>query len=164
MSYVAVTETQADAAEFGLDGLDALQELFVQNAAVVKGQRGSLTQNRIFRSGEKLPSAFPAMRLELLTSEERHVEMGGSGTGKRMVTLRYQVTVLDKIANIVEATRSHVRLADRVRAVLSRNRELDGFCEDLRASPARYGFYARRSGPLIAAQMQVDVEKIVEQL
>ena len=164
MAYSIPTEVQSAAAEFGFDGLDNLYDLFVEAVAILKGQGNAMLAASVFRSGEKLPTSFPAIRLELEQSNEEHIEIGGSGTGKRLVTARYTVTVMDRMgADLQKVTRSHAQLADRVRDLLSRNRTLDGFCEDLTVSPARYGFYAPRVGRLIAAQLRVDVENRVPQ-
>lgn len=165
MALTQVTDAQLTAAEFELDCLDNLQELFELHASVMKGLAGSVQPRAIFRSGQKLPPSFPALRLELQSSDERHIEMGGATTGKRLIRVRCMVTVLDRIGNdAVKVTRSHAKLAGRVRGILSRNRTLGGFSEDLLVSPAEYGFFDSPGGPLIGAQVRVDVELYVSQL
>lgn len=165
MAFTQVTDAQLGDAEFELDCLDKLQELFEFHVLVLKGLAGSVQRAAIFRSGQKLPPSFPALRLEVQSSDERHIEMGGATTGKRLVRVRCIVTVLDRIGNdAVKVARSHAKLVGRVRGILSRNRTLDGLSEDLIVSPAEFGFFDSPGGPLIGAQVRVDVELRVSQL
>jgi len=165
VAFTVLTEAQAGAAEFGLDGLDQLKALFRANRRVVKGQASTLRDRSIVTAGEKLPTQFPAVRIELEASDERYLEIGAEDHGKRLITLTYTVTVMDRIMrNHQRVTRSHTQLADRMRAVISHNRTLDGFCENVLMTPARYGFFAQRRGYLLAARLTATATKRVDLL
>jgi len=163
VAYTVATEPQAAAAEWVLDGLDALYDCFVANIAVMIGQGSTaLTAANIFRSFQHDVARFPAMRIQPQGSIEARAIMGPTGVGQRRLTLNYTVECLEKLRGTDKVLRSSSQLADRAREVLARNTSLDGFCTDLLVTPGQYGFYSPSGGFVNAARLTVAVDKWVD--
>lgn len=165
MADVVVTESQAAAAQFGLDALDAIYDMLVANIATIKGQGNTLTAKSIFRAGDKLPSRTPFILIEPVDSRADVWTMGPTGTGERRIDFNFIVTVVDElIGQTVTLTRSMMQLADRVREAFARNTTLDSFCTDSRISPAKYGYFTPGGGRrfLLGTRMTFTAWKIVD--
>lgn len=165
MAYVVASEAQADASEYGYDGLDAVHTMLVANIATQKGLGNTLTAASVLRAADSLPNRTPAVLLEPVDSVAEVWTMGTTGTGERRITLHVLVTVVEEATgDMVRLTRSVMKLVDRLREAFARNTTLDGFCYDSMLSPATYGYYAPGESRrfLLGARMTFTAYKVVD--
>lgn len=164
MAFTIPGESGSDANEWGYDGLMKLHDLFTEaaDANIIAGDNGALTRDRVITSGQKLPLYYPAVRLSVISDTESYHEMGPTGTGKRRLDLSYAVEVMEYMTKAEDTARSLSKIVDRSRDLLSRNRDLDGFCVDLLVSPTTRGFVNSQGRHVLAAQLTVSMWKRVD--
>jgi hypothetical protein len=167
--YTHPTEASLASDEHSLAFLDAMKAILVEVAdagllvSAGSGPTRRVKKDRVFVSGQKLPTHFPAIRIEEGTTREQYWTMGATGSGERRLDYECRVTVMDKITGNSElASRSTAKLSDRVRQVLSHDRELNGLVEDLLVTSVRKGMFNPQGDFTMAGQMTVTAWQIVD--
>lgn len=164
MSYTIPSIGQSDSNRYGRDGAVAIKELIVEaaNANILQGKGERVDEERVFYAGQAIPLLYPCIRIETLTDTEQFWTMGGEGSGERRIDLTYLLTVIEHIQHQEDASESLTILVDRVRDLFSRNRTLDGFCEDLLVRPVDRGFFNPAGRMLLAARVRIMAWKLVD--
>ena len=164
MAFTLPDIDASDDNRYGRDGAVQIKALLVEaaNANILQGLGNRVDEERVFFAGQAIPLLFPTIRIEQLTDTERFWTMGPTGSGERRIDLTYQLTVIEHIQHQEDASESLTILVDRVRDLFSRNRQLDGFCEDLLVQPVDRGFFNPTGRMLLAARIRVMCWKIVD--